>query len=381
MSLTERRRPAITAELLVRTGLVWLIVSAILLISNWHAINTMALHPPNLAETSMMVVAPLAALGAAMLLAARLAWRMFDSELIFYAALILPLAAPATGQLQALQSANHGWQIVVVLAAINALSARSARIGGWVAGSVLGFGLMVSPDLLAITLLLSGVLGLRWLAQTESRGWLVHFLQALALTSLAGLVLGGCDAAPAAHVAALGSAALGTNLLALTPRMPRLPLLLALGVITAAALAAGLMLGPQCAASGPSFARFSFNGALPVWAYRPEMIVQMVVPPLIGLIAALRLCGQSHGWLARFWLEYTGILAGAVLISLFNAPASGIACALAAVPLAWQTRRWLRAAQAMRRPVQRIPAFAAMALAVVPALPLMALASLAAGLR
>ena len=249
------------------------------------------------------------------------------------------------------------------------------------AGAALGLALTISLELLPLAILLAAMLALRWLMQAESRGWLVHFLVALALTSLAGFTVtrGLTDLSDRCNIfvpAGFGIAAAGTGLLALAPRMPRLPLLLALGLIAATALGGSLLLISQCAAFNPLSTNYGLGTAIPVWHYHPAMIAQMVVPPVIGLIAALQLYGRSHAWLARFWLEYSLLLAGALLLSIFHTDSSAFACALAAAPLAWQLHRWLRAAQAIRRPLRRIPAFAAMVLAVMPGLPLMTIASL-----
>ena len=395
MILSERRRPVFTAELLMRVGLIWLIVSAIFVISNLRAISGMTLpgaesavlavqpdYLPGgaLAERIATVIVPLLTMGAAMLLAGRIAWRLFDSELIFYTALTLALAIPFTAQFQPLRFDHHGLQIVGVLAALNGLTARSARYGGWAAGAALGLVLGASLELLPIAILFGLILTLRWLAQPSERGWLVHFLWAVTLTSLIAFPLshGTGDLsdrsgmASGAFIAGSGIAALGASLLCLVPRIPRLPLLLALGLVGVAALGASMALVQQGGAEPFAEARS------PIWSYRPDMIAQMTVPPLIGLIAALRLHLQSCAWLQRFWLEYSLLLCGALLMSIFDARASGLACALAAVPLAWQLRRWLRLAQKMRGPVARVPAFSAMALAVMPGLPLMAIASLSA---
>ncbi len=442
MSLTERRQPAFTAELFLRVGLIWLVVSAIFVISKWQVIGNTALagadgamplaqliQGPNLldlrqyqvvsgtsigvpwsrlidaplalvqlalqpllgialAEKATLVIMPLLAMGSAMLLAARLARRLFDDQLIFYAILILAMAIPVTGQFQPLRIDHHDWQIVAVLAALNGLTARSARIGGGISGLALGLGVMVGPELLPIAILFGAILARRWLAQSAERSWLVWFLGALALTGLVASLLAWsvsdfssyCGAFSPAHIAGLGIAALGTSLLGLMPRVPRLTLLLAMGLIGAAALGGTAMLAPHCAA-GPFavFAQYRMVEWLPVWQFPSAAIVQMIVPPLIGLIAAVRLWDGSYAWLRNFWFEYAVLLTAALLISIFDVRAAALACVIASVPLGWQVRRWLRTAQMARRPVARIPAFTAMALAVMPSLPLIGITSLIAG--
>jgi hypothetical protein len=408
MIALERRRAIPISELLARVGLIWLIVSVIFVINKWQVISGMAVPTTDnavfmvplhilpggaLAQEIALVILPLLIMGAAMLLAGQLAWRLFDSELASYTVLTLALAIPVVGQFQPLRIDHHSWQMVAVFAALNGLTARSARCGGWVSGVALGLGLSVSLELLPVTLLCGLILTLRWLVQPVERAWLVHFLWAIALTSLVTFALtseigglsGSCSTIVSATLlAGFGSAAAGASLLCLAPRMPRLPLLLALGMVGAAALTIGMTVAQQCVAeplarpdaalhlvgNRPMFA------AMPAWSFGPAMFAQMMVPPLIGLIAALRLHHRCCAWLRRFWLEYSLLLTGSLVISIFDARASGLACAIAAVPLAWQLRMWLRAAQKMRGPVARVPAFSAMALAVIPGLPLMVFASL-----
>ena len=129
MSLIERRQPAFTAELFLRVGLVWLVVSMIFVISSWQAIISMVLSEAALTETLAPAINPLLMMGAAMLLASRLSWRLLGSEFIFPTALILALATPVTIQFQPLRIGSDGWQIVAVLAAINGLTARELAAG------------------------------------------------------------------------------------------------------------------------------------------------------------------------------------------------------------------------------------------------------------
>lgn len=442
MTLTDRRQPAFTAETLLRVGLIWLVVSAIFVIGKWTAISStahvgsdgamplaqlmrgtslfdfqqfkadsgqvtgmlwsrlidvppallqLALQPLlgiALAEKITMVIMPLLAMGGAMLMSARLARRLFGDELIFYVLLILAMAIPVTGQFQPLRIDHHDWQIVAVLAALNGLTSRSARIGGAGSGFALGLGLVIGPEVFPIAVLFGVILALRWFAHSAERGWLIWFLWGLALTGLATALLAWsladfssyCGSFSPGHIAGLGIAALGASVLGPMPRLPRLTLLLAMGLIGTVALSGTALLAPQCAA-GPyaGFARHNMFEWLPVWQFGSAGIAQMIVPPLISLISTVRLWGQSHAWLRNFWFEYAVLLTVALLISVFDARAAGLACAIASVPLGWQVRRWLRAAQMERRPSARIPSFTAMALAVMPSLPLIGITSLIAG--
>lgn len=241
MTLSDRRRPAFTADLFVRVGLIWLVVAVIFVATKWSAI--LGLHLPDaddslrlvqlrdliagqpwfdltqyrvdppkgmamhwsrlvdaplllvysalaplfgaaLAERITLVVVPLLTLFCALLLTGRLAWRMLGDQAIAYACLVLALATAVTGQMQPLRIDHHGWQIVCLLAALNGLAARSERTGGWVAGVALGLGMTISLELLPIAALLGGVLGLRWLLDPKANGLCLHYICALAVTAL-----------------------------------------------------------------------------------------------------------------------------------------------------------------------------------------------------
>ena len=124
-------------------------------------------------------------------------------------------------------------------------------------------------------------------------------------------------------------------------------------------------------------APFSFSGigaSLPVWQQSPMLALQIVVPPLIALLATLQLAGKSAGWLRQWWQDYALLLIAALAVSLWTARAGAVAGALAAIPLGWQISQWIRNARNMRRPGKRVLALAGAALALLPAMPLTLLA-------
>lgn len=241
MSLSDRRRPAFTADLFVRVGLIWLVVAVIFVATKWPAIAALQLpdsddslrlvqlrdlvagqgwfdltqhrvDPPHgmpmhwsrlvdaplllvysalaplfgaaLAERMTLIAVPLITLFCALLLTGRLAWRLLGDQAIAYACLVLALATAVTGQMQPLRIDHHGWQIVAVLAALNGLAARSERTGGRVAGIALGVGMTISLELLPIAALVGAVLGLRWLLEPKARALCLHYVRALAATAL-----------------------------------------------------------------------------------------------------------------------------------------------------------------------------------------------------
>ena len=445
MSLIERRRPPFNADLLLRVGLVWLVVSAIFLTIKWPAIMSLQLpdaddtlrlvqlrdlvagqswfdlhqyriDPPHgvlmhwsrlvdaplllvysllapllgagLAERVTLVAVPLLTLGAALLLAGRLAWRMFGEETVFYACLVLALASAVAGQLQPLRIDHHGWQIVCVLAALNGLAARSERTGGRIAGLALGLGMTISLELLPIAALFGAVLAWRWLRDPKANALCVHFVRTLAGTGVAAFLAtrgfadlaSHCDTLSPAYLAGLGVAAIGLTLLSLAPPLPRPAFALGLAVSGAAAIGAMLAIAPQCA-SGPFVALdplvqqywyANVREGMPIWRQDFTIILRLIVPPLVGLWAALQLWLRSAGWLRRFWGEYAVIAVGILLLALVVSRSAAFAAAVSAVPLGWLLREWRRRALNMRRPAQRLALFTASVLVVMPDLPLTA---------
>lgn len=342
------------------------------------------------AETVALIIVPLLTLGCALLLAGRIAWRLIGDEAAGFACLAMAMSVPLIQQLRPMRIDHHGWQIVCALAAINGLMARAPRRGGWATGFALAASLSISIEGLPLTVAICGIVALRWLRDRHDALWLVATLQGLAVSSLGlfaatrglGDLGNHCDAISPAHIAGFAVAAIGATALARLEPLPRPALVAGLAAVAGAGAAALLWFAPQCAGGAfvemdPLVARFWYAGVaegLPVWRQQPQDALQIVVPPLIGLLACLRLAGRGSGWLRRWWQEYAMILAAALLIALFVARAGAVAGALAAVPLGWQVREWLRAARAPRRPGRRALMLAGMAFALLPAMPLTLLA-------
>ncbi len=444
MSLSDRRRPAFTADLFVRVGLVWLVVAVIFVATKWHAIAALQLpdaddslrlvqlrdlvagqgwfdltqyrvDPPHgmpmhwsrlvdaplllvystlaplfgpvVAERVTLVVVPLITLFSALLLTGRLAWRMLGEQAIAYACLVMALATAVTGQLQPLRIDHHGWQIVAVLAALNGLAARSERTGGRVAGVALGLGMTISLELLPIAALFGGVLALRWLFDPKAKALCLHYVRALAATSLLAFAATRglsdftpyCDTLSSPYLAALVASAGGLTLLGLAPPLPRPALALGMIACAGAGVAALLTVAPQCS-SGPfvmldplvqTFWYSNIREGMPVWQQDFSVALRLIVLPLFGLYAAAALWQRSSGWLRRFWFEYLLIAAGTLVLALVVSRAAGFAAAVAAVPVGGLLREWHRKAQTIRRPAKRTLALAATVLVVMPDLPLL----------
>ncbi|GGE04841.1 hypothetical protein GCM10011515_25550 [Tsuneonella deserti] len=441
----ERRRPALTGELLLRVLLAWAMIAALLLVTSLPSIQSHRFPDPDdalrlvqvrdlmagqgwfdltqhridavrggltmggsrlvdiplaavilalrgligqgAAETVAMVAVPLLTFGVALLLAARIAWRVIGDEAAGFACLAMGLSAPLVQQLRPMRIDHHGWEVVCVLAAMNGLMARSARLGGSVTGLALAAGLSISTEGVTLAAAICGVTALRWLRERGDAAWFVATMQGLAAGSLGFFAVTRgfagsaeyCDAISPAHLAGLGAAALAATGLARLEPMPRFALVIGIGAVAGIGAATMVALAPQCTGVAPApldplVARLWTGGpgdGLPIWRQDAALALQIAVPPLVGLLACFRLAGRSSGWLRRFWQEYAIVLGVALAVALFVARAGAAAGALAAVPLGWQVREWLRSSRMLRRPGKRALVLTSMSLSLLPALPLM----------
>lgn len=440
----ERRRPAFTPELLVRVGLAWAMISALLVVASLSAIlahqfpdpddtlrllqvrdllagqswfdvtqhrvdavnGGVAMHWSRLvdlplaavilalrgligqgaAENVALIAIPLLTFGVALLLAGRIAWRLVGEEATGFACLAMALSVPVIAQLRPMRIDHHGWQIVCALAVMNALMARRPIVGGWAAGIAMALWLSISIEGLPLAAAICGVTVLRWLRDRHDSGWFVGTMQGLAAGSLAIFaatrgfadLAQSCDAISPVHLGAFAIGAVAATGLARLEPLPRFAqfagfaLIAGLGAITVQSFAPACTTG-AFAQLDPLVDSFWYRSVLegrPVWHQPPSGILQLVIPPLVAIAACIRLAGRSSGWLRNWWRDYTLILLAAFVVSLLVVRAGAVAGALAAVPLGWQVREWLRSARNLRRPGKRVLLMTTMALALLPTMPL-----------
>jgi len=342
------------------------------------------------AQAAAAVIVPLVTLGCALLLAGRIAWRLIGEEAAGFACLAMALSVPLISHMRPLRIDHHGWQIVLALLAVNALMARNARAGGWMIGIVLALWVSISIEGLPLAAAVCGLVALRWLRDRRSRDWFVYTMASLGITSvlLFGLTRGfsdlaqHCDAISPVHLTIFVWGGAAAWLLARCEPIPRGAVVCAMGLIAAGAGAIMYFAAPQCAGGGfaaldPLVAKYWYQGVgegLPVWKQTPGLALQIMVPPLIALAAALQLARSTSDWLRQWWYEYALLLMAALIVAMFVARAGAVAGALASVPLGWQISQWIRNARNMRRPGRRALALASVALALMPAMPLTLLA-------
>ena len=205
MSLfVERRRPALSPDFLLRVLLAWVMIAALLIVTNlasiiayrfpdpddalrlvqvrdllggqaWfdlaqHRVDApgggVPMHWSRLVDLPVAIVIlplgwligqgpaemvaligiPILTFGIALLLAGRIAWRLVGDEATGFACLAMALSVPVIEQLRPMRIDHHGWQIVCALAVMNALMARRPIVGGWVAGVVMAVWLSISIE-------------------------------------------------------------------------------------------------------------------------------------------------------------------------------------------------------------------------------------------
>jgi hypothetical protein len=340
-----------------------------------------------LAETVTCIVVPLLTLLCALAMIGRLAGRLFTVEIAGFACLIAALSVPAMFQFQPMRIDHHAWQIVLALAALNGLAETDRAKGGWVIGLAMAASLAISIEGLPLTAAFLGVLALRYLRNRADAAGLVHGSAALALGSIAfflgtrGLtdLAEHCDTVSPAHLAAFAAAALGC--LGLTALRKHPPLAIAAAGAGIAAIAAAIVLAaaPSCAngafaALDPLVRKFWYANVFegqPVWHLTWRELIFTVGPPVIGLVASLRLLqiaptASERAW----WFDFTLIMLAATLIGLMVTRACGAAALIATIPTGWLLRDRIDIARIAAAPVwRRALRYATVLLLVFPGVP------------
>lgn len=305
------------------------------------------------AERAALVIVPLVTLGLAMGLVGRMAWARLGPAGGRWSALVLGMSVPVVEQIRPMRIDHHGWQVVAALMAMQAMMARDARKGGWIAGGALAVGLSISIEglPLAVVFGLAGVV--RWWRGGDGRFWLLHYARALAVVSalcFAATRMGDlaqhCDAIAPVHLAVMGFAALA---LGGVMRARGGWALIGFAAMGAGGLAIYTGLAPQCRAGPFGLLDPLVRGlwydhvaeGLPVWRQDVPTALQIILPPCAGLGACVALFVRARGEERAWWQDYALILGGALVIAVGVARAGAVAGALAAVPLGWLVARML----------------------------------------
>lgn len=339
------------------------------------------------AELAAAIIVPLATLYLMFLLIGRMAWKLFDEEVTGLACLVAAMSASLLNQLRPMRIDHHGWQIICALVAVNALMARNARQGGWIAGVAMAAWLSISLEAIPLVAAIMAVGLWRWIRCWHDRVWLVSMLQSTFVVSLGiylatrGIPYGAsvCDAMAPAPLAAMGVLAIGATGLGHGSHRPISFTLLALGTLGLAAVAVEFALAPRC--TGGTFAGLdpvtrdmwlaNVTEGQPIWDNSLEFILLRIIPPIIALIALFHLARNSSDWLRNWHREYAFLVAMALVTGCLVSRTMVYAAALSAVPLGWQLKSWLRSIRTLRaQPGRQVAATAGIVMALAPAVPL-----------
>ena len=359
MILNDRRRPGLPGELVGRVFAIWLAVT-LLQIAATAMVGWVSPLPAESPGWGLSTLVSALTLGCVMLLIGRIAFRIFDEEIAGLACLACAAAVPLMVALRPVAFDLHGLQAVCGLFALNGLMARDARYGGWAIGAALAAWLALSLDGMVLALGFAVIPALKWLRNRAERWWLVHTLHALAVVAAAILAAKwfagmppACGTLGIAHLAAFAWMAGILTVVALFEPHPRA---FTIAGMVAAAGGAGLLLhgiAPGCAI-GPTL---GLAAAPPLWHRSAIFAIQALALPLLGLVATLRLIAPAGDWLRRWWSDYALLILLAAMATAFDARVAAAACVLAAVPIGWQLREWIRSARNTRRVGRRVLAF------------------------
>ena len=308
-----------------------------------------------MAERAAMVATPLFVLLLTMLAVGRLAWRLFDRQIAIFACAVFIVMPVIAVQYQPMRVDHHGWQIFAIAVALWGLAWRRAAQGGAVAGVAMAFGLMISLEPIFMAAGIGVVLTWRWLRQQRDRWWLVSYLQALALSLVVlfaatrGLpdLAQHCDVISPTQMGFFVIVALGTGMLAIPAAIPRIPLIIGLGVSGLIGIAFIGWSAPQCLA--PPFSNLdplvhdfwylSVGEGRPVWTQPIGLAVPGVLQPLLALAIVILLATRSRGWEREWWFEYALLLLVAFLSGVMTFRSMAFAGVLCAIPFAWLVTR------------------------------------------
>lgn len=351
------------------------------------AVVIMGLSPlvgQGLAEQIALVGVPLVTLLVAMGFIGWIAWRIFDLETAGLACLTIGLQPVLLFQFQPMRIDHHGWQIAMVAMALWAIMLRTSARGGALAGVAMAAGTTISIELLPVTAIFAAVLALRWLRDTAARQWLVAYLASFAMglgllqlsTRGMGDARAYCDVVTQAHVGLFATIAAAVWLLSLLPSLPRAAVLAGLLLAGLAGIAVFAGASPDCLRTpfgslDPVVRDFWYVNVpegQPVWRQSIELLPTLVTV-LFGLAVAAGLARASHGWTRSWWLEYSLLLCGLIVLGLLVWRSMAFAALLAALPLGHMLVSGLERIRGRRPAARKMAIAAGLIVVLLPAVP------------
>ena len=337
------------------------------------------------AETAAMVIVPLITLGIAMWLVTKITEPLFDRTIALLAAALTATAVPVVAQIRPMRVDHHGWQIVLALTALWTMFWPEKRKGGIALGLALALWLSISLEGLPLSVAFIVLLVWRWVFQTGEGVrlfWtLLSFLAASFLFYFAtqggfAVALNYCDAISPAHLLAFAAGAV-----IILPSILWLPANRALRVASmavagVAALAVLQAFAPQCMGGAfntmdPIVREYwlvNVLEGLPIWYQNGKAMVTLLGGSIVvGLISMLYILRTRPEGIERgrlFVLAYAFLWA--LLLSLFVQRATAVAAAFALPFMAWAVHQVFARARALKRPLSRIFATAAVVFLILP---------------
>ncbi len=337
------------------------------------------------AETAAMVIVPLITLGIAMWLVTKITEPLFDRTIALLAAALTATAVPVVAQIRPMRVDHHGWQIVLALTALWTMFWPEKRKGGIALGVALALWLSISLEGLPLSVAFIVLLVWRWVFQTGEGVrlfWtLLSFLAASYLFYFAtqggfAVALNYCDAISPAHLLAFAAGAV-----IILPSILWLPAnralrVASLAVAGVAALAVLQAFAPQCMGGAfntmdPIVREYwlvNVLEGLPIWYQNGKAMVTLLGGSIVvGLISMLYILRTRPEGIERgrlFVLAYAFLWA--LLLSLFVQRATAVAAAFALPFMAWAVHQVFARARALKRPLSRIFATAAVVFLILP---------------
>ena len=337
------------------------------------------------AETAAMVLVPLVTLGMAMWLLVKITEPLFDRRIAVLAATLTATAVPIVAQIRPMRVDHHGWQIVLALAALWTMYWPEKRKGGIALGAALALWLSISLEGLPLSAAFVVLLVWRWVFQVEEGVrlfWtLLSFLVASFLFYFAtqggfDAAINYCDAISPAHLlaGAAGAAVILPSIQWLSAN--RLMRVGSLAVAGGVALVVLHGFAPQCMGGAfntmdPLVREYWLVNVLegmPIWYQKGTTMVTLLGGSvLVGLISLLYILRTRPNGIDRgrlFVLAYAFLWA--LLLSLFVQRAAAVAAAFGLPFMAWAVHQAFVRARALKRPLSRIFATAAVVFLVMP---------------
>ncbi|SNS60100.1 hypothetical protein SAMN06295912_11031 [Sphingomonas laterariae] len=307
-----------------------------------------------LAEKWAVAIAPLIALGAAMVALALTARRLVAPSAYPLMILTLACAANVIGMFMPLRIDHHGWQLAFLALALAGIADPARGRGGATLGAATALSLTIGLEMFPYLALAAGITGLRWVADESEAARLRGYGAALAAGCAIGFLLFAshanrgpvCDAlSPVWLSAALGGGALLVGLSMIPARDWRVRLALAAG-------AGVLVLGgfafawPHCLSRpegvSPELDTLWLSHvreARPIYSHGWRVAVPTAALPLIGLIGtgwALWQTQRTPRFLPWLGVALLALTADALLLWQLRAAAAAQLLALpGAVALGW----------------------------------------------